>query len=230
VMWQQEEGNPYGLFVRLGRFMPVMGLRLAEHPDYTRRFGGTALYTETYGVAAEYVTETYEGHITGFVKDPLIDPVRLSSGAAAYGELRITKATAVGVEGMAEVTTDDKKFRGGVTGKVYVPSLDLLFQGEFQVMNQRINGPSGGGAPVALIGYALASKFLGKAFLVDLGIGHYDENVRIHYLDRDCVDLNVHWFTLSHLEMILNARAEFIGQGMGGPTGAYAFLQLHYRL
>ena len=62
------------------------------------------------------------------------------------------------------------------------------------------------------------------------GFGHFDENIRIKNLDRDCVDLNVHFFATSHFEAILNARAEFIGLCKGGPTGAYAFLQGHYRL
>jgi hypothetical protein len=230
VMWQSDEGSPYGLFVRVGRFMPVIGLRFAEHPIYTRRFGGTALYSETYGAAAEYITEKYEGHITGFIKDPLIDAVEHSSGAAAYGELRVTNVLSVGAEGMIAVSPDDKKFRGGVTGKYYMPNLDVLLQGEFQFVNQRINGPSGGGAPIQLVGYAMASKFFSKAMLLDLGFGHYDENIRIKNLDRDCLDLNLHWFTTSHFEAILNARVEFIAFGAGGPTGAYAFLQAHYRL
>ena len=55
LMWRTEPGTPYGLFVRAGRFMPVFGLRFAEHPMYTRRFGGTPLYGDTYGVAVEYV-------------------------------------------------------------------------------------------------------------------------------------------------------------------------------
>ena len=63
------------------------------------------------------------------------------------------------------------------------------------------------------------------------GLGHFDENLRIKNLDRDCVDLNLHYFVDSHLEMILNARFEMIAFGAGGnPNGAYALLQAHYRL
>jgi hypothetical protein len=50
-MWRTNPGTPFGLFVRAGRFMPVFGLRFAEHPMYTRRFGGTPLYGDTYGAA-----------------------------------------------------------------------------------------------------------------------------------------------------------------------------------
>ena len=30
---------------------------------------------ETYGAAIEYVKDKYEAHLTGFIRDPLIDPV-----------------------------------------------------------------------------------------------------------------------------------------------------------
>ena len=89
-----------GLYVRAGRFMPVIGLRLAEHPLYIRRFGGTQLYAETYGAAVEYVTPAWEAHVTGFIEDPFIDAVDHSNGAAAYAELRVGEHAAVGVEGM----------------------------------------------------------------------------------------------------------------------------------
>ena len=45
VMWQQEAGSSEGLFILGGRFKPVFGLRLAEHPVYTRRYGGTPLFS-----------------------------------------------------------------------------------------------------------------------------------------------------------------------------------------
>jgi hypothetical protein len=228
VMWQQNEGSAYGLFVRAGRFMPVFGLRLAEHPVYVRRFGGVPLYGETYGVGASYVTEKYEAHATGFIKDPFIDPVLHDNGGAVYGEYRVTGKASVGVESMYTVSTDDKKFRGGVTGKVYVPGANLLVQGELQFVNQQMK--VGGGAPNQIVGYVMGSVFLPASVSVDLGLGHYDENLRIKNLDRDCVDVNVHWFVTSHFEAVLNSRVEMIGLGSGGPTGAYAFLQGHYRL
>ena len=36
--------------------------------------------------------------------------------------------------------------------------------------------------------------------MLDLGWGHYDENLRIKGLDRDAIDLNIHWFATSHIE------------------------------
>jgi hypothetical protein len=226
LQWQQKEGETTGLFVRLGRFMPIIGLRLAEHPDYTRQYGGTPLYSETYGVAVEYIDPKWEAHATGFIKDPIIDPVAHDNGAALYGEYRLTEKLSVGAEGMFTKSDDDKKIRGGITSKLYLPGPDILLQGELQFVNQLING---GGAPKQLVGYVLGSWFI-KAFMLDLGLGHYDENLRIRDLDRDCIDLNFHWFTTSHFELIWQNRLEVMGQGKGGPTGAWSLLQLHYRL
>jgi hypothetical protein len=231
VMWQSEPGSAYGVFVRVGRLMPVFGLRFAEHDDYTRRYGGVPLYGETYGVSAAYITEKYEAHVTGFIKDPLIDPVRHDNGGAAYAEVRLDDHTAVGAEGMITKSDDDKQFRGGVTGKYYLKGPDLLIQGELQVNNQHI-GPYG---LTQLISYLMVSWFPRNSVLLDAGWGHFDENLRIKGLDRDAFDLNAHWFTTSHFELLLNARLELIGQASSdpntsGPTGSYVLLMGHYRL
>lgn len=226
LMWQQKPGEGEGLYVRAGRFMPVIGIRWAEHPMYTRRYGGTPLYGDTYGLAVEYVTKKAEAHLTGFIEDPLIDAVQHVSGAAAYVELRTSEHAAIGAEGMVEVADASKKFRGGAVGKVYIPGPDVLVQGELQFVNQRIDG---GGAPNQLVGNLMLSHFFGTAVLLDVGVGHFDSNIRIRDLDRDCADLNLHWFTTSHVELVLNARYELIGFG-NSPAGAYAIAQLHYRL
>ncbi len=227
LMWRTNPGTPYGLFVRGGRFMPVFGLRFAEHPMYTRRFGGTPLYGDTYGVAVEYVAEKLEIHGTGFIDDPVFDVTQHASGGALYAELRPTDTFSIGGGGMVEISDDDKKFRGAVTGKYYAAGPELLVQGELQVMNQRIDG---GGAPVQVIGNVVLSRELGSGLLLDLGFGHFDSNVRTRNLDRNSVDLNLHWFTTSHIELIFNGRFEMLAFGRGGDSHVYALLQAHYRL
>src|SRR5204863_4895244 len=83
-----------------------------------------------------------------------------------------------------------------------------------------------------LVAYFMGTWFVPGQYglMVDLGYGHYDENTRIHALDRDAIDLNVHWFATSHVELALLNRLELIGKGEGGPTGAYSLLMIHYRL
>src|SRR5262249_31965214 len=198
LMYQMSEGGGE-LFFRAGRFMPVFGLRLAGHVDYIRRYGGTALFTDTYGVAAEFVDPKWEAHVTGFIEDPFIDFVGHDSGGAALAELRLSDKFQLGAEGMITRSPDDKKFRGGITRKLYIPTFrDILLQGEAQFVNQLING---GGAPKQLIVYALGTLFLTDPIMLDVGLGYYNENLRIKNVDRDCVDLNLHWFTTSHFEL-----------------------------
>ncbi|MGE5181457.1 MAG: hypothetical protein ACM31C_05325 [Acidobacteriota bacterium] len=234
LMWKDDPAATDGLYVRVGRFMPVFGLRFAEHIFYDRRFGGTQLYAETYGAAAEYVTSKYEGHLTAFVADPLIDTVEHSSGLAAYGELRLDDQTAVGAEAMYAASPGDRKLRGGVTGKRYLSGPDVLVQGELQVIDQMIPlGNSDGSTTYTyqLLGTALASWFPAQGWMVDVGVNYFNENVRVHGVYRNAYDLNVHWFTSSHFEALLIARWEPDDlRDPDQPTGAYAMLMGHYRL
>ena len=237
LMWQQKPGETDGLYIRAGRFMPVHGLRLAEHPTYVRRFGGTPLFSETYAAAVEYVTQKAEVHVTGFIKDPILDSVEHYSGGALYSEARLSETFALGVEGMIEVSKDDKRYRGGLTGKYYIAPADLLVQAEVQLVNQVIDAMDGRGAPVSFVSYFLLSRMLGEFMLLDVGFGHYDPSMKLDDKhpgvaedERTSVDLNLHYFTTSHLELVLNARYEAIGLGKGGDPGAYALFQIHYRL
>jgi hypothetical protein len=225
--WEQDASTHQGLSARVGRFMPVFGLRFAEHPVYTRRYGGTPLYSDTWGAEAVYVTDKIEGHLTGFVKDPLIDPVRHSNGGAAYAEYRVAESTIVGAGGMAEFSGSlGEKLRGEVSAKHYLAGPDVLVQGELQFVNPHVDGYG----YKQLVAYAMGTWFGPQGVMVDLGYGHYDENMDLHGLDRDCVDLNVHWFATSHFEVALDNRVELIGKGGGGPTGMYSLLMGHYRL
>ncbi|HEY0482898.1 MAG TPA: hypothetical protein VGD37_35495 [Kofleriaceae bacterium] len=229
VMWQQDESSRDGLFVRAGRFLPVFGLRFAEHPIYTRRYGGVPLYAETYAAAVEYVTQTWEAHLTGFIEDPLIDPVLHDNGVAAYAETRLDPRLQVGGELMVTSADGHSRIRGGATAKLYVPDADTLIQAELQVVHQQATGGHG---PNQIVAYVMGSKFLGSAFLLDVGLGHFDENIAISGLDRDAIDVNLHWFITSHFELVAQGRVEGLGvlQSNGGPTGGWALLHGHYRL
>jgi hypothetical protein len=227
VMWQQDPDATTGLFVRAGRFMPVFGLRLVEHPTYIRRWGGTPLYGETYGVAVEYIDPRFEAHATGFIKDPILDTPDHSNGGAALGEYRIDPHLSVGAEAMYTQSTDDKKYRVGALAKLYLDAPELLLSFEGQFMNQLIEPR---GAPKQIIAYLLASRFVNPAFLIDLGLGFFDENIQITKLHREAVDLNFHWFATSHIEAIFTGRFETLAFGAGGPGAGYALAQLHYRL
>jgi hypothetical protein len=233
LMWQSEPGTNEGVFVRAGRFMPVFGLRIAEHDDYIRRYGGTQLYGETYGVAGEYVTGPYEAHLTAFIKDPLIDTVEHSNGVALYGEYRLDSTTAIGAEGMFTASDDDRKLRTGVTAKRYWPCAHLLVQGEGQFVDLMIPSGNTDGSTTytyQLVGTLMASWFANDNILVDAGLNYYNEDLRIHGPYRNSFDVNVHWFTWSHFETLLVARKELMNFSEKEASGSYVLLMGHYRL
>ena len=227
LMWQQNPDTNEGLYLRVGRFMPVFGLRLAEHPTYVRQFGGTPLYGETYGAAVEYIDKQFEAHVTGFIKDPIIDTPEHSNGAAALAEYRVTEQLSVGGEFMFTKSDDDKKYRAGLLAKLDVPAIDTLFEFEGQFMNELIEPR---GAPKQLVMSLIATKFVAPAYMLDVGLNFFDENVQITGLHREALDVNLHWFATSHLEALFTGRVETLDFGKGGPSAGYALIQGHYRL
>lgn len=227
LMWQQNPGETTGLFVRAGRFMPVFGLRLAEHPTYVRKWGGTPLYGETYGLAVEYIDPRFEVHATGFIKDPILDTPEHSNGGAALAEYRVSQQLSVGAEAMYTQSTDDQKIRAGALAKLFLPGPETLLMFEGQFMNQLIQPR---GAPKQIIAYLGASRFLSSAYMIDLGLNFFDENIQITQLHREAADLNFHWFATSHIEAIFTGRYEMLAFGKAGPSAGYALGQLHYRL
>jgi hypothetical protein len=230
VQWQQDATGNEGLYIRAGRFMPVFGLRFAEHPDYVRRFGGTPLWGERYGLGVSYVKQGYEVHATGFIQEPLLDPVVYGNGAAFYAEKRFCECGSIGIEGMFVKADDDNHMHLGMTGKYYMPTINLLLSAEAQFVRQRIYSAPKSDAPLQIIANVIATLQLSEFVQVDVGIGHYDEDIRIKDLDRDAADLNIRYSLTSHVELQLNSRVELLAFGSGGPTGAYTLAQFHYRL
>jgi hypothetical protein len=223
VMWQQN-----GLYIRVGRFAPVYGLRLAEHVAYTQRYGGDPLYDEAYGAAVEYVTHAFEIHATGFVHDPIAIALERGDGGALYSEIRIGEHAAVGAEGKYSSSSDQHLAYGGLTAKLYLAGPKLLLLGEAEVVRRRILGPGGDTASGA-IGYIHASRSFSHGLMLDLGLGHYTEDTRVAGLYRDAFDADLHWFQTSHIEWLLTTRVELLDHG-DGTNGGYALVQIHYRL
>ena len=151
------------------------------------------------------------------------------SGAAGYAEVRLDPRLQVGGELMVTSSDGLARVRGGATGKLYIPASDTLIQAELQVVHQQVNGPRG---PNQIVGYLMGSKFFGSALLLDVGLGHYNENLAIAGLARDAVDVNLHFFIDSHTELVWQNRVEVLGLGQssGGPTGAWSLIHAHYRL
>jgi hypothetical protein len=233
VMWQSRPGETEGLYVRAGRFMPVFGLRFAEHPTYTRRYGGTPLYADTYGLSASYVVPKFEVHATGFIEDPLIEPVVHDNGGAVYGELRLGERALVGAGGMVRRSDSATRTYAALTGKYYVPAANLLLQAELQYTPQTFDETAGnplGGNPRGIVGVLVGTVTLPHGLFVDVGVGHYDPNYQAPELDRDCIDVDLHWLATSHVELALDTRFEMLAFGDGGRSDGYVLFQVHYRL
>lgn len=225
LRWSQRDDG-LGFYGRIGRFMPVYGLRLAEHNLYTQRYGATSLYGESYGASIGWTAFGAEAHVTAFVADRLRLGIGQGDGAAAYVEKRFGKV-AVGAEAAYTHAPDNVRTEGGLTGKLWLDGANLLLSGEVQGVHQTFDtGP----ARDQVVGQLLASWFPAHGYLVDVGLGHYDEDVTVPKVERDAVDLNVHWFPTSHLELLLMGRVQAIGLGSGGAGSGYGLLQFHYRI
>ena len=223
LQWRQGEDGWYG---RVGRFMPTYGLRLAEHTAYTRRFGGTPLFGETYGASVGWVTAGAEVHLTGFAHDRLRASVEDADGAALYAEKRLGKVS-VGAEARYANGAEDVRTEGGVTGKLWLDGPQVLLSAEAQVVHQAFDA---GSSRDQLVGYLMTSWFPAKGFMLDVGLGHYDADVKVPKLDRDTAEVNLHFFPKAHMELVLMGRVQLIGLGDGGPGSGYGLLQFHYRL
>jgi hypothetical protein len=228
LMWKQEDGAN-GFYARAGRFMPIVGLRLAEHTFYPRRYGPNGLYTEAYGVSAGWLSGGFEAHVTGFIHDPFRDPQEKGDGAALYAEKRFGTRAAVGVTGRYAQSDDDTRIVGGLTGKLYFDGPGLLLQAEGLVTQQSFDGLDDADR-TQLIGQLLATYFVTHGWFLDLGLGHYDEDIAIAGLDRNSVDVNLHYFPWSHLEFVATTRLQVIDFTSGGRSSGYGLLQIHYRL
>lgn len=226
VQWRQHEDDGLGFSVRAGKFMPTSGLRFVEHTMYTRRYGGSPLFSEAYGLAAAYIQPEYEVHVTGFVKD-FRAPVEPSSGAAVYAEKRIGDNDAIGVLGRYAKGDEDTKIHYGITAKHYCDCKDVLFQAEVQGVNEKVTA---GGSNNQVVASAMATWIPTHAWMLDLGLNYYDPNLHVKGLDRQALDLQAHWFYDSHLEFLMAGRLQVLEFGGGGPLAATAWLQAHFRL
>lgn len=226
LMWQSNPDQVEGMYIRAGRFMPVYGLRFAEHNFFVRRYGQTPLYGETYGAAVEYIQKAWEVHATVFAADPLQDPIERGNGIAVYAEARFGK-TQVGVESRYAKSPQDERIAGGVTAKQWIPSANLLLEAEVQTIRQSFVA---GGNRVQVVSQLLGTWFFHDGWMLDVGASQFDSDTSIAKTDMEAFDANVRWFTTSHLELLLTNRVQTLQLGAGGRTAGYSLLQLHYRI
>jgi len=227
LMWQSAPESHEGFYIRVGRMMPTFGLRLAEHVVYTQRFGGEPLYGEVYAVAASYVSDAFEVHATGFVHDSIASAAEHGDGGALYAEARIGEHGAIGAEGKYASSPDAHRTYAGLTGKLYLPGPSVMLLGEAEVIHQSFLAANDRVDQIAV--YAMASHPLGSGLMLDLGVGHFTQDLQVKGLFRDALDVNLHWFQTAHLEWLATTRLELL-DAASHTSGGYALLQIHYRL
>ena len=223
LMWQQKPNENYGLYIRAGHMMPTFGLRLAEHVVYTQLRGGRPLFHEVYALQGSWVSPAFEVHASGFIHDPYGNPAELGDGGSLYAEARIGTAAAIGTEAKVTITDEETVRYTGLTGKLYIEGVDLTLLGEGQLVHRNVKAAKDDYNQ--LVGYIMASKPLPKSLQLDVGVGHFTQDTRVKGNFRDCIDVNLHWYATTHVELLLTTRLELV-DGAGG----YALTQLHYRL
>ena len=226
LMWKQGDTASTGLFVRAGRFLPVFGLRQAEHSFYVRSFV-TPLWSESYGAAVAYLKPQWELHLGAFVRDRWRYSAEPGDGASVYGETRLQDTVALGFGAMFVSSADERRLSGGLTAKWTLPVPDLLLAAEVDVVGQEVHS---GGGRTHLTALLLGSWIPRRGWMLDLGLNHHDANLAVAALARDAADLNLHWFFDPHIELVWMSRLQLLALGRGGPSSWFTLIQLHYRL
>jgi hypothetical protein len=217
LYWQP---RPTGAYARAGRFYAPYGLRLADHTAYIRRYLGTNLLEETYGLGGGVVQKQWELHLSAYVSDMLRGAARDEVGGAALFELHGRHAAA-GLSARAGVAATDTRLQAGVHGKLLVePS--LLVMAEIDGVSQSFDaGPS----RWQLAGYAGPVWLPTRGLSVGAAYEIFDEDVAVSEVTRHAAGLWTSWLPWAHVEVMLSGRAQRIGTSDRALT---ALLQLHY--
>jgi hypothetical protein len=220
LMWA-----PGDFYVRAGRFMPLFGLRLADHTAYVRRYLGLNLLEESYGAGAGYVVDRWEVHATGFSLNPLRAEASDERGAALYSEAR-AGPTAWGGSFRFGDSESARRLTGGLTGKVFLEPLDLVFLGEADLTHQTFAGVANGGRNqlatyAGLVYRPWRGVYLGGAYEL------FDEDLAVRDVERHGLGLWLAYHPRAHFELLLASRYQFVGPE---DQASVAMLMLHYYL
>ncbi|MEZ4362251.1 MAG: hypothetical protein R3B48_18830 [Kofleriaceae bacterium] len=227
LMYQREAGE--GLVLRAGRFFPVFGLRSQDHTAYVRRYLGQHTLEEPYGVAAGYLGESWEAHLSLFVPQPvpLLGAGPPAKGVAAYYERRLhDDRAAVAAQAKLAVTDEDTRLTLGGVGKLWLEGPGLLLLGELNVQRQSFEV---GEPRLQIASYLGATRVLLPGWMVTAAIQQWEPDLTLRSSTRSATELNLQWFPIAHLELHLLGRLEAVGNNYDDP-GLLTLLQVHYFL
>ncbi len=225
VMYQREPGE---LYVRAGRFYPVLGLRSHDHTSLARR--GLDYYNldEPYALGAGTSGASWEAHASLFAPDPFpsTSAGARAVGATAYYE-RFVGNGSVGGQARFAQSSDDRRILVGGIGKWWFANPAILVLGELDLQRQTIEGADV--ARLQVLGYAGATKVMLPGLLIGVAAQRWDPDLRLPGSSRNTAELDVQLFPWAHVELHLLGRVGVIG-GRGTSPDTLAMLQLHYYL
>jgi len=228
LMWRPSATGPY---VRAGRFFPVYGLRLVEHPFYVRRYTGFNLYEEPYAVAGGYVEDDWEVHLAAFTPVPTSFPDQFQSvgyrenGGALYAEKRFNGMAALALQTRIGAGKEEARYQGGAVGKLWLEQVKMLVQGEFDFIHQTISGA--GFSQNGVVAYVGPTFFPTRGLFATLAYERYQPDLSVRGSAQNAYDLEFNIFPIAHFEIVLLGRIQTAGDGLTNTLGMF---QLHYYL
>jgi hypothetical protein len=207
AMYQREPGE---LYVRAGRFHPVLGLRSHDHTTLERRALDQYLLDEPYALGAGTFGGTWEAHASVFVPNPFPSTgagVR-AYGATAYYE-RYLGNGAVAAQARFAESSDDRRVLVGAIGKWWLAGPGLLLLGELDLQRQTIEGADV--SRLQVIGYAGATKVMLPGLMIGVVAQRWDPDLLLRGSARNTAQLDVQLFPWAHVELHLLGRVGVIG-------------------
>ena len=222
VMYQKEPGE---LYVRAGRFYPVLGLRSHDHTRLSRRALGHYLADEPYALGGGTSGGAWEFHASVFAPNPTGAGVR-AFGGTAYYERFIGNGSLAGQARFA-TSDDDQQVLVGAVGKYWLAKPKLLLLGELDLQRQAIADTDV--ARIQVLAHAGVSKLMLPGLLLGVTVQHWSPDLQLGESARNTAELGLQVFPWAHVELHLLGRVGVIA-GRAGSPDSLAMLQLHYYL
>lgn len=224
LMWQP---SSRGLYARAGRFLPVYGLRLADHTAYARRYLGLHTLEESYGVGVGKVERDWEVHATAFAPPPIWGASD-DTGLSVYYERRIGDAGAWGAQSKLTMSDNEARYLAGGVLKWYLDGPQVLFLTELNAGVQSIDSDPGQNRG-QLAAHLEATWFPLRGLMVGARLERFDEDLTLPDSERDAASLSLQFFPRAHWELQLMGKLEAQGEDYADPTSMAMFM-LHYYL
>ena len=223
VMYQRAPGE---LYVRAGRFFPVLGLRSADHTALARRELDFYNLEEPYGLGIGTSRGRWDVHVGAFVPNPF---PATGAGPQPYGGTvyleRYGNDQAFAGQARYARTDDDVQILVGGVAKKWIQKRKLLLLGELDLQRQNIAGADL--ARLQLLGYAGVTRVTLPGPAIGAAVQRWDPDLMLLGSSRNTGEINVQLFPMAHFELHLLARIGLFGGRVGSPD-SLALLQVHY--